>query len=298
MRALFAAALVAAFVAAPVSAAPAAAPRDVRLSGRAGDVATFRLDRTTRIGHSATGATITAPGATWSGVAVTRLDVPPHDDVTDTFVHYRLHESLLCPGQLCEPAFQPYATSTDDGRGYAVLRPGLYGVALLGPRGAAVSVALHLVGPRKGRATLRPARAAAYQTTMFDPAVSGAGGDLASRGFARVEPRGRRFVDSIAVAFVLARPSAIQYAICATDGGSRRVDGTGGVAPCADDDGDDHLLGPDQQLVPTPTPGAKAAGVAWLVTAGRVDHDSGLGYEAQVAGVEGRMVALHFAVVF
>lgn len=298
MRSLLAAAVVAALAAlaaTPVSAAPGEVPRDVRLSGRAGDVATFRLDRTTRLGTRGAGVTVTAPGATWSGVAVTRLDSPPSSDGMDTYVHYRLHDRLLCPGELCEPdkGFQPYVGTADDGRGYGVLRPGVYGLALLGPHGARVSAALHLVGPRKGTATLRAGKAAAYQTALFDPAVAAPGAELASRGFAQVATRRRHVVDSLAIGFVLARPAAIEYAICATDG-ARRLDGARDAAPCADG----HVNGPEVQAVPSVEAGRKRVGIAWAVTAGRARDMSGLGYEAQIAGVDGRIVALHFAVAF
>lgn len=302
MRSL-AAAAVAAVLLHPVaaSAAPPTASRDVRLSGRAGDVATFRLDRAARIGHRGSGVTVVAPlAATWSGVAITRLDSPAASDGMDTYVHYRLHNPLLCPGEQCEPdaMFQPTVVTSNDGQGYAILRPGVYGVALLGPRGTAVSAAVHLVGPRKGRTTLRPVRAAAYETTLFDPAVATPGGELGSRGFARFATKGRHVVDSVAVGFALARPAAIQYAICATGGGRRALDGTGGATPCADGDGDDFLAGPNVHPAPVVEYGSKRTGIAWLVTSGRLREDTGLGYEAHVAGAGGRIAALHFAVAF
>jgi hypothetical protein len=52
------------------------------------------------------------------------------------------------------------------------------------------------------------------------------------------------------------------------------------------------------QVVPFVTSGANAVGFAYVAGAGRVPGDAGLGYEAHVAGVAGRITGLHFAVAF
>ncbi|HEV2891560.1 MAG TPA: hypothetical protein VGX28_14400 [Frankiaceae bacterium] len=301
MRTFAAAALAVALAAAPSAAAPPPPSTwTVEVSGRAGEVVPLRVPSTARLGNGG-GDTTIASAAPWSGVAITRLDAPPSRVGLDTYVHYGLRDALLCPGSRCEPPawLQPTIAMDDDGNGFAVLTAGRYGIALLGPAGAPVTATIRFRGPRGARTALRTrTKAPAYSTTVFDPAVEQAGSTLASRGFVRFDPHGRHTVDSFALAFVLDAPAAVHHTVCTTFGGSRAYDGNvGGVAPCADFDGIDLVWGPDAYPV-VPEPGGKAVGILFLGGAGRSPYDVGIGYEAEVAGVGGRIAAVHVAVAF
>lgn len=296
MRLLAAAALATA-LAVPFAPAAQAAPgvrATLEVTGRAGEVVTFALDRETRLGNGGYDSVVTSPGAGWSGVALTRTDGPDSRAGLDTYVHVDLRDAVLCPGRTCEPEtfLQPTIAMDDDGRGYAVLKPGRYALALLGPAGAPVKATLRLRGPKHGRTALRTARkAAAYTGTTFAPVASPAG--QVNRGFARVEPEGRTFVDLLAVAFAVESAGLTQATFCASGGGNRTFDGTvGGVAPCADGSGADFMFGPDARVHDE-----REVGIAYAGSAGRSQNASGLGFDAELAG-EGHVSGLYVSVVF
>lgn len=253
-----------------------------------------------RLGNGGYDTPVTS-SAPWSGVALTRVDATGSRGLLDTYVHYGLRDALLCPGQRCEPPpwVQPTVAFDDDGDGFGVLKPGRYGIALLGPAGTPVTAKIRFHGKGRPAAVRTSRKAAAYTATVFDPTVAAPGHTLASRGFARFAPKGDGVVvDGLAVAFVLDAPAAVHNAVCATTDGERTFDTTsGGVTPCADGSGLDILIGPNVSPVLVDV-GDRSIGIDSITGAGRGNFDTGLGYEAGVAGAGGRIAAVHFAVAF